>query len=494
MMACLTQEQLAALALGLEEGKLLSAHIDDCATCRTALSDMQHVTERLSAVHAELGRTHAASRERLMANLPTTIPRPAQREGARIWLGRQLERLTVAQRIAVGGIGLTTVTGFALLLLALTSTGQLSAMERMAKAVREVKSYSYKLFTQDTFVRKGDTHPSTVIHTGTTYWTEPRSLFYDETLVKFEGTAPQSEDKGKLLTHLTGIHPTGKPGLFIHHSGASSPSMAKTYWWVPPLPSMRAEDIGKDSPITRLRMVREGAGKVLRELGTKVIDGKQARGYIMALSGAKPGSGFDELEVWVDPETDLPLEFGYQVKDEKLTQVFRITDCRWNVEIDPQLFDTTPPQGYTDITPPSDEKDLADMASALKLYAELSGGRYPQVSTFDADVIHDEMLNMSGFTATPREELNEDPKFRKIQDARSGLNWIARVLRHKFNACYYGQTVGPADKDKALLWWMADLHAYRVFYGDLRTELLPLRKWAKVVPAEAASWHLPENE
>jgi RNA polymerase sigma-70 factor (ECF subfamily) len=51
-------------------------------------------------------------------------------------------------------------------------------------------------------------------------------------------------------------------------------SMAKTYYWVPELPSTSAADIGQESPITRLRMVREGTGEVLRELGTKFIDGK----------------------------------------------------------------------------------------------------------------------------------------------------------------------------------------------------------------------------
>jgi hypothetical protein len=367
-------------------------------------------------------------------------------------------------------------------------------MERMARAVRDVKSYSYKLFTQDTFIRKGDTHPSTVIHRGTTYWTEPRSLFYDETLVRFESVVPQSDDEGKLLAHLTGIHPTGEPGLFIHHAGAGAPSMEKTYWRVPALPSMRAEDIGHDSPITTLRKVREGAGKVLRELGTKVIDGKTARGYVMALETAAPHGGFETFEVWVDPETDLPMEFGQEQKDEELTRVFRITDCRWNIEVDPKLFDTTPLAGYEDITPPNDEKDIAEMVAALKLYAELSGGSYPQVSTFDADAIHDEMLRMAGFAGTPRVEQNDDPMFHKIQGAASGLKWIARVLRHKYNAGYYGESVGPHDKEQALLWWMADLHAYRVFYGDLRTELLPLADWAKVVPRDVAVTHLPEND
>jgi hypothetical protein len=274
--------------------------------------------------------------------------------------------------------------------------------------------------------------------------------------------------------------------------------MVKTYFWVPELPSMSAEDIGPDSPITRLRMVREGAGEVLRELGTKMINGSEARGYVMALKDAKPGSGFDALEVWVDPATDLPLELWYEHKDDKVTQIFRITDCRWNIEIDPKLFDATPPAGYEDITPPSDDQAIAEIVAALKLYAQLSGGNYPRVEAFDADAVHREMLNLAGFTGQPQEDWE---KLLEIKQTTTGLKWIGLVLRNGINAGYYGADVNSEDKDKVLLWWRAverpqSTHefSYRVFYGDLRSEVLPLAEWAKLVPEEAAQAHLPQEE
>ena len=399
------------------------------------------------------------------------------------------------QRIAFGGFGLVTAVGLLLLLLAFNSASRLSAMERMVQAVREVNSYSYKMFVQDTWVRKGDTQPSTVTHTGTTYWLEPKSLFYDEKLVRFEGTVPQGE--GELLTHLTGIHPAGRPGMIIIHAGTgrASRSMAKTYYWVPELPSMSAEDIGQDSPITRLRMVREGTGEVLRDLGAKRIDGKQARGYILALRDAEPESGFDALEVWVDSDTDLPLEFGFERKDDETTRVYRITDCRWNIEVDPKLFDTTPPEGYEDITLPADETANAEIVAALRLYAEQSGGHYPRVTTFDEDASRSEMLKLVKYTGQPQEDWK---KLHQIEQATIGLNRIARILRNGFNAGYYGDTVGSTDKSRVLLWWNiakpGGENPYRVFYGDLRTEILPFDKWAKLVPPDVARNHLPDNE
>ena len=275
VMSCLTDEQLGQVALGLGEGKRFSEHLEQCDLCRQKVARTRSVARQLVTAHAELDRAHAASRARMIASLSNVS---FDRQGPKVWtrLAERFRQLTLVQRIAAGGLGLSTAVGILLLILIVAnSASSLSAMERMAKAIRDVKSYSYKLFTQDTLVRKGDSEPSTVTHTNTTYWLKPRSLFYDEKLVKFAGTVPQGE--GELLSHLTGVHPTGKPGMLVFHAGTgrATKSMVKTYYWVPDLPSMSAEDIGNESPITKLRMVREGAGEVLRELGTRQIEGKQ---------------------------------------------------------------------------------------------------------------------------------------------------------------------------------------------------------------------------
>jgi hypothetical protein len=489
-MNCFSREQLVALACSVDRNECLPAHIDKCADCRAALTDVRQLMAQLAVVHDALDRDHAESRAQLLANLPHI---EAAVDRSRLWtrLRRQVADLSLSQRLAAGSLGLTTFVGLVWLLVAMNSVGRLSAMERMVKAVREVKSYSYELFTQDTFVKDGETQPSTVIHAGTTYWQEPCSVRYDEKLIRFKGTVPLSEDQGLLLTQLTGIHPAGKRGMIIVHAGSSTPAMTTTFYWVPELRSMSEEEIGKESPIIRLRMVREGAGEVLRELGARTINGRPARGYVMALRGAKPGSGFDALEVWIDPVTDLPLEFGYEVTEDR-TRKFRITNCRWNIDVDPTLFDTTPPVGYEDITPPSDEQDIAEIIAALRLYAELSGGHFPRVTTFVPETIQNEMFELSGFRGPARDEWKQDKRFGEIQRSSAGLKWIARILRCKYNAGYDGQTIGPQDKDKALLWWLVDAAGwFRVIYGDLRTEVLSRERWALTVPQDVAVNHLP---
>ena len=72
--------------------------------------------------------------------------------------------------------------------------------------------------------------------------------------------------------------------------------------------------------------------------------------------------------MWVDPETDLPVEFGYQGVNESI-YTHRFFDFRWNVELDAKLFEPTPPAGFDDITPPSDERTIDQIAEALRLYA-----------------------------------------------------------------------------------------------------------------------------
>ena len=347
-MDCLTDERLAGHALGLAPDETTSQHIENCVACRAKFTAMDQLAQRLTAAHGKFDLTHADSRSQLLARLDET---QTPRRSSSPWRGlvERINRLSIRQRIAAAGLGLSTVAGMALLMAIFANLASpLSAMERMARQLQQVKSYSYNLFTRDTFVKQGETDPTTVIHTGTMYWLEPNSLYYDEKLERTAGPEFPGEPEGGLLAHFTGIHPTGKPGLMIYHAGRVQ-AKAKTYY---PIPEVRTNEVGDKSPITRLRMIREGTGQVLRSLGTKEIEGKQSRGYVMALANAKPGSGFDALEVWVDPETDLPLEIDYKLTSNYGIREFRISECRWNIEIEPSLFDTTPPEGYSETAPP----------------------------------------------------------------------------------------------------------------------------------------------
>jgi len=417
-------------------------------------------------------------------------PYSARKKFVGTWnrLAIRCRRLTVKQCIAAGGAGLSTVAVLTLLLLALNSGRQLSAMERMAKQLRELKSYSYKMSEHVTIIQKGKNQPGIVELTVMNYWRVPGSYREDMKIV-VEGAVPPGYQKGQIVTDVVIISHADQPGIVIDRTSKS----------FIPVPELRASETGSGSlmyPFPLLRIIREETGEVTRDLGTKEIQGKKARGYLMVFK--KHGS--DPVEIWLDPQTDLPLEFGCEAKSASSTNVMRVTNCRWDIDLDPKLFQPTPPEGYTDITPPRDEKPLAQIAAAIKLYAQLSGGHYPPIDTFseefDGDAIRDEMLKRAGFTGPPQAQWTSDKKFQDIQQAAAGLDWIAKIVRDKNNTGYHGLRVGPQDNDKVLLWWtLSDPQRYRVFYGDLRTTILTEEEGRQVVPHRPKLFDdLPEDD
>ena len=68
----------------------------------------------------------------------------------------------------------------------------------------------------------------------------------------------------------------------------------------------------------------------------------------------------------------------------------------------------------------------------------------------------------------------------------AGLNWIARILRNRYMSGYRGHLstfVTPSDNGQVLLWFSDPAsNGYRVFYGDLRTEVVTEEQKSKLVP------------
>ena len=253
-------------------------------------------------------------------------------------------RLTRLQRLALGGIGLSTAAGLAIAMLALQSGGQLSAMERLARQLRDVTSYSYVLSSVNTSSAEGGKRTTTYSEQGQMYWQAPNAFRFEDKITKSETPVPTDGPPQVLLEHFVEVVPAGKPGVLIDYKRKTffreglPPEESATYPWQP------------------LKMIREGHGEVTGDLGNKEIGGKQARGYLTSFESGDPPRPH-LWQVWVDPETDLPLEIGYQVDDGKeprTTTELRVTDFRWNIELDAGLFDSTVPAGYQELPPPRD--------------------------------------------------------------------------------------------------------------------------------------------
>ncbi len=134
----------------------------------------------------------------------------------------------------------------------------------------------------------------------------------------------------------------------------------------------------------------------------------------------------DPVELWVDEQTDLPIEFSYGGVDHESEHETRVADFRWNIEVDPMLFEATPPAGFTDITPPTEAKDLESIAGALRLYEKLDGGHYPQSTTVDAATVVQTMKKLAGFEGPEQPAWASDKTYQQIKQAKAGFEWIER--------------------------------------------------------------------
>jgi hypothetical protein len=470
-MRCLTAEQLAAIALELESDQAMPVHVHQCDACAAKLAEFARLSEQLSRLHTHFDGRHETARAELMARLTTAKPHsrtiPSRSLSAAVH--RQMKKW---QRVAVGGLALSAMAAVVLTMLSLGAPDEASAMQRMLGKLREVTSFQYSMRTRDTLTREGAEEPVCVDYVGTVSWQSPQTLgeegpqhaHSEEGLIyEFPANSPPAEREHRMLSRFEVMIPAGEPGIVIDHRRECFIRV----------PKFRG-DFGETSPVTRLRMVKDREGVMLRELGTKLIDGREAHGFVMRLAGAARGSGYDALNVWVDPETDLPLEIGYEVKADRGTQLLRIYDCRWNLRLDSQVFEAQPPEGYTDSTAPADQVAVNQMIAALALYAELSGGHYPRVEYFYGDEIHREMLEMAGFTGEPQEAWAQDQMFQRLQHITEGLDWLTRVLLSRPHARYFGRTVESSDKDKVLFWCITPNpgESFRVIYGNLETEVV----------------------
>ncbi|HEX4145597.1 MAG TPA: hypothetical protein VHY91_18975 [Pirellulales bacterium] len=383
-----------------------------------------------------------------------------------------LRSVWARHRLAVGGVAASIALAGALLL-ALHSGRQLSAMERMAKKLQEVKSYSYQNSGSNTHINK-DGKRVTRQDDSTVQWLSPNAFHEETKIVRIVEDAGGGNRTEETLAHFEQVFPPGGSGVLVDHRH-------KTF------DRIRYEMIGsKTYPWDTLRMIREGSYDVLADLGTRRIGDTEAHGYRLALKNAhdKENAVHDPVELWLDPETNLPIEFGWSGESEGWKYTDRTSDFRWNIALDSKRFEPVIPETYADITPPTEQSDLDQIVASLRLYAELSGGHYPRVKTFDPLAIRAEMLKMADSAAPADTEPVRQKKHQQIEQSMAGLNWIARILRIQYLSGYRGLIAGPADKDQVLFWWMASDNRFRVFYGDLRTEVLSDDQWSKLVPKE----------
>jgi len=376
-----------------------------------------------------------------------------QRNRITLWIGG----LTVRQRIgiALSGAGLVALAGL-LLLWGGVAVKPVSAMEQMAEKIRQAKSYKMTMIMKIQFVQEPGKPPVTSEMTQVVYWLAPKSY--------------RMELKGGQFTggqDTTDILPAGKPGIHLDRK-------TKKFQREP-------ARLGQESPLMMLDKLSRFSGQADRKLGTKEINGTKAWGFEIDGKKIDPDAYPGAVEIWLAAASDLPVAISYEMKSLGLPTpiVMRMEHFEWNNDLDQKLFDPTPPDGYSDDTrkPIPVEEQSRKISEALKTYADASGGHYPRVKIVYGDVTRDELVKMLGIQWPPRTmEQMRNERVAKVQQATEGFAAISLIFRHNPDASYYGQTVGPNDKDKVLLRWKLDDGRYEVIFGDLRSETVTAEK------------------
>ena len=193
-------------------------------------------------------------------------------------------------------------------------------------------------------------------------------------------------------------------------------------------------------------------------LGEKEIDGRAAKGFY--------ATGPDEeLTIWADPQTALPIR-----TEQKWHQMqFTCTDFQFDIEMDESLFSMEIPEGYSE--PSIGEMSIAamlggteqDLVEFLRIYAEsILDGTFPEDLSTQV-WIDDVNKNRNKFAQHSEEQNMEGPP---LEFARG---WVFfRLLKAENDWNYVGNGVKFGDAESPVCWYRPDgSQIYRVIYGDL---------------------------
>lgn len=456
-MKCFDEQQALLAALGLA-GDGEQDHLAHCTACRAKADSLAPLVERIAAAHEWFDRGHADQREHLLAALaaepqsaliptPTTSVAMARLNGRAPFAQAEPSQdstfrfrhsfgdFWMKHRIALSSAGLA-----AALLLAgwlLLATRPLSAMEQVAAKIREATSFSFEMSSEF----EGKPMPGK----GKFYWKAPGTVRLEEPMFP----------EGNIVVS---IFPYQQPGISIDEQH-------KTY-------TRLAARQGYKSPLMMAAKLGSFSGEADKDLGKREIDGRQTTGFQVAAQKVDPDVR-GTLTIWGDVETKLPALVEYEMDRPKGKMTMH--DFQWNTPLDAKLFDTNPPDGFTDKTPkpPSVDEIVDHIRDGLKFYADVMGGHYPRVKMVYGDVTMNELNEKLGLKHPLTEEQIKSDEYVKSLRASAGFGWINGILRDNSDAAYHGKTVGPADKNKVLLRWKLDSGEYEVIYGDLRSETVP---------------------
>jgi NTP pyrophosphatase (non-canonical NTP hydrolase)/outer membrane lipoprotein-sorting protein len=234
----------------------------------------------------------------------------------------------------------------------------------------------------------------------------------------------------------------------------------------------------KDDPRV---MVRHMMSTEYEQLGRDKINGIDVEGIECTGPGIMGGMFEDATaRLWVEIGTDFPVRIEIEgiVAGGQMEMSMVMDDFQWNVELDPALFVPDIPSDYTSQEMKT-ESNEGTAINGLKLFAELTGGRYPDnlaLLTLLKEIT-EELTKKYGMKFVEK----QDEYTSELTDILQAAIFYAQLVGK--DAVYHGDRVTAENPESVLLRWKVSEGVYRVVFGDLSTENFSVEELAELEEA-----------
>lgn len=214
--------------------------------------------------------------------------------------------------------------------------------------------------------------------------------------------------------------------------------------------------------IEQLRTLPDRADEVL---GEKEMNGRIVQGFRVTEDGL-------DKTVWVDTETwelvRMEIEFANAPGVHGV-----VTDFKFNVELDDELFSLTPPEGYTrqktlemgEIT----EQNLVELLRFWVTYIK-DGVFPPTLDPVGLSKAVMEMAKAGKLSGEPEPEMEWQEMMQHTRKITYGMMFVMQ-MQPENDWHYAGKDVTFGDANTPIFWYRPEgSETYRVIYGDLSVE------------------------
>ena len=214
-----------------------------------------------------------------------------------------------------------------------------------------------------------------------------------------------------------------------------------------------------------IQRAQAGADGSIESLGRSQIGGRDVIGYRFT-------EGIQDITIWADARSLLPVQIEKTVRADTESLSMVMSDIQFDVSLDPSLFSTAMPEGYTAQSMQQDESTAAqrDLVELLRFWSETTGGHFP--SALDRTLFKevDQILRAKGVRPDKSKGL-ADPAVKAFLGAtlkaERAHNFV-QALPKEADWHYAGKDAVFGDAAKPIFWYRPSGSAtYRVIYADL---------------------------